>query len=92
MIKPPLRLFQFVALPLFAIPAVLLAQAAAEYALKAAQSPVSASRRVSVAGCQVDSDLLTCLSHSYPRTTVIVLVVVFLLVVRSFYAGAGYSR
>jgi hypothetical protein len=58
-------------------------QAAVEYALKSSGSAVSASGADAAIGvCRVDSTLLTCLSHSYPKTTIIVIVLLALMVMR----------
>ena len=90
MIKPPLGLFRFVALPLIALPADLLAQAAVEYALKSGGSTVSSGSASKIAGCKVDSDLLMCLSQSYPRMSILSAVVILLLIARWLYRHAGY--
>jgi hypothetical protein len=82
-IKRPIRLFQFVALPLFALPLTLLAQAAVEYGLRSAGSAVSATGGVAmIAGCRVDSALLTCLNHSYPATMLLIAGVICLIMAR----------
>ena len=58
-------------------------QAAVEYALKSSGSAVSASGADATIGvCRVDSTLLTCLSHSYPKTTIIVIVLLALMLMR----------
>jgi glucose uptake protein GlcU len=58
-------------------------QAAVEYALKSSGSAVSASGApATIGGCLVDAKLLTCLNHSYPKTTVIVIGLVALMVIR----------
>jgi hypothetical protein len=85
-----LRRLRFVALPFVAVPGILRAQAAVEYALKSAGSAVAASGGSAVAGCKVDSALLSCLSHSYPRTTIPVAVVICLLIVRWLAVHAEY--
>jgi len=90
MIKSPLRLFLYVALPLFAIPITLRAQAAVEYGLKTAGSALSSGGGTAIAGCNVDSTLLTCLSHSYPQTAIILAVVICLLIARWLYGQMGY--
>jgi hypothetical protein len=52
---------------------VAYGQAAVEYALKSSGSAVSGSGApATMGGCRVDSTLLTCLSRSYPTTTIIV--------------------
>ena len=89
--KPLLRLFLFGALPLFALPIDLLAQAAIEYGLKTANSAVSSGGGTTIAGCNVDSALLTCLSHSYPQTALIFAVVICLLIGRWLYGQMGYK-
>jgi hypothetical protein len=85
-----LRLLRFVVLPLLAVPGVLRAQAAVEYALKSAGSAGAASGASAIAGCKVDSALLSCLSHSYPRTTTVVAVLICLMIVRWLAIHARY--
>jgi hypothetical protein len=77
-----LRLLLFVVLPILALPIVLRAQAAVEYALKSGGSAVAGSGVSAIAGCRVDPALLSCLSHSYPRTMTVIAVVICLLIVR----------
>jgi hypothetical protein len=84
------RLLRFVVLPLLAVPGVLRAQAAVEYALKSAGSAVAASGGSAIAGCKVDSTLPSCLSHAYPRTTMVVVVVAALLFLRWLAGGARF--
>jgi hypothetical protein len=91
MIKSPLLLFRFVALPLFALPVTLLAQATVEYALKSGGSAVSAGGATTIALCKVDSALLTCLSDSYPRMTILCAVVIFLLIARWLLSRTGHG-
>jgi hypothetical protein len=79
-----------VVLPLLAVPGVLRAQAAVEYALKSAGSAVAASGGSAIAGCKVDSTLLSCISHSYPRTTIVAVVVATLLFLRWLAGGARF--
>ena len=88
MFKPPF-LVRFAALYLFALPMTLLAQAAVEYALKSAESATGVSGNATLAGCRMDSALLTCLRHAYPQTTILIVVVVCLLIVRWL---AGHAR
>ena len=88
MFKPP-RLLRFAVLYIFALPITLLAQAAVEYALKSAGSAPPVSSNATVAGCRMDSAVLTCLSHVYPQTTILIVVVVCLLIVRWL---AGHAR
>ena len=88
MFKPPF-LGGFAALYLFALPITLLAQGAVEYALKSAGSTAAVSNNATVAGCRMDSAVLTCLSHVYPQTTILIVVVVCLLIVRWL---AGHAR
>jgi hypothetical protein len=90
MVKPPLGLFRFVPLTLMALPDDLLAQAAVEYALKSGGSAVSPGSASEIAGCKVNSDLLICLSHSYPRMSILSAVVIFLLIIRWLNRHAGY--
>jgi hypothetical protein len=89
--KPPFCLFLFVSFTLFAIPITLRAQAAVEYGLKSAGGALSSAGGTSIAGCNVDSALLTCLSHSYPQTAIIIAVVICLLIARWLYGQMGYS-
>ena len=91
MIKRPLRLFQFVALPLFALPVTLLAQAAVEYALRSGGGALSANGGLAtIAGCQVDASLLTCLTHAYPGTMLLIAVTICLIMLRWLSGRAGY--
>lgn len=69
MLPPVFRLVTFF---VFAIPINLLAQAAVEYAARSAGSAILAKGSFAIAGCPVDSALLTCLNHSYPRATILV--------------------
>lgn len=83
------------ALSLFAVPVFLRAQAAVEYAVKSAGSAAFAnggSSGSSIAGCYVDSNLLSCLSHSYPRTTIVAAVLICLFVIRWLAGHAGYGN
>ena len=58
-------------------------QAAVEYALKSAGSAASASGAGAAIGvCRVDSALLKCLSRSYPKTTIIVIGLLTVLIWR----------
>ena len=86
----PSCLLRFAALYVFALPITLLAQAAVEYALKSAGSASAVSGNATLAGCRMDSALLMCLSNAYPQTTILVVVVVCLLVVRWLAGHAGY--
>lgn len=90
MIKRPLHVLRFVALLLFALPAYLLGQAAIEYGLKSAGSALPPGGAAAIAGCRVDSDLLACLSHSYPQTAIIIAAVICLLIGRWLYGQMGY--
>jgi len=58
------------------------AQAAAEYALKSSGSAVSGVANGSIGGCRVDSALFTCLSRSYPKTTIVVIALLTLMILR----------
>jgi hypothetical protein len=94
MIKMPFKLARFTALPLFAFPLTLLGQAAIEYGLKTAGALPGNGSSVggnAIAGCQMDSALLTCLSHSYPRAAILTGVVICLLILR-WLAGATAYR
>ena len=75
-------LHHFAILPLFAFPTVLRGQAAVEYALKSAGSAIEAGGASAIAGCAVNSALLSCLSHAYPRTAILVAVAGCLLIGR----------
>jgi lambda repressor-like predicted transcriptional regulator len=86
-----LRLLRFVVAPLLAIPVVLRGQAAVEYALKSAGSAMAPSGGSAIAGCKVDSTLLSCLGHSYPRTTILIGVVIGLLILRWLARPRGYG-
>jgi len=58
-------------------------QAVAEYALKSSGSAVSASGGVAaIGGCRVDSSLLTCLNRAYPKTTIVVIALLALMLWR----------
>ena len=82
MMKRSLRVFQFVALPLFALPVTVFAQAALEYGLLSGGSSVATSGSfATVAGCKVDAALPTCLNHYYPETTILIAVAIGLIVV-----------
>ena len=85
MIKPSLRAVRIVALFLFALPVSLLGQAAVEYVLKSAGSSIFGSGSPAVAGCPVDSALLMCLSHAYPRATLFAAVVICLMILGWLY-------
>ncbi len=68
---------------------VAYGQAAAEYALQSSRGAVSAAGEdASIGGCTIGSTLLTCLSRSYPRTTILVVgllaVIVWLWVAKMF--------
>ena len=93
MFKPPIfkppGLLRFAALYLFFLPITLLAQAVVEYALKSAGSTTDVSGNATLAGCRMDSTVATCLSHAYPQTTIIVVVVACVLIVRWL---AGMAR
>ena len=75
--------------PLLALPVPLSAQATAEYALKSSGSGVAARCCSDIAGCTVDANILSCLTHSYPQTTGIVIVVLVLFIL---YRLVGRSR
>jgi hypothetical protein len=58
-------------------------QAAAEYALKSSAGALSANGTAAgIGGCKVDTTVLTCLSHSYPKSTIVVIALVVLLIMR----------
>jgi hypothetical protein len=82
MLKPLLRPVALVALVLVALPIGLLAQAAVEYALQSGSSALTHFASSGIAGCNVDSGLMVCLSHSYPRTSSLILGVLCIFAVR----------
>lgn len=86
-----LRPFRFVVVPLLVLPVVLRGQAAVEYALKSAGSAAAAGGGSAIAGCQVNSTLLSCLGHSYPRTAILIGVVIGLLILRWLARPKGYG-
>lgn len=60
-----------------------LGQAAVEYALKSSQSTLSGGGSGTIiAGCKVDSTVVACLSRSYPKTTIIVIALLTLVIWR----------
>jgi hypothetical protein len=81
MTKVPLKQVRFAAAAVLVSPLILRGQAAAEYALKSAQS-LSVDGSATIAGCPVNTTLLTCLHHSYPRTTLLAVAVLCLVIVR----------
>jgi hypothetical protein len=67
------------------LPAML--QASVEYALKASGSAVSQGGGNAYIGtCRVDGTVLSCLEHSYPRTSAVVVVVLCLFALRVLFA------
>ncbi len=65
-------------------------QAAVEYALKSAGSAVSGSGTgAAIGGCRVDSTVLTCLSRSYPKTFIIVIGI--LVVILLWWLAKAYT-
>ncbi len=67
----------------FVVAPVAWAQAAAEYALQSSRGALSASGTdAAIAGCSVDASLLTCLSRSYPKTTIVVASLLTLAILR----------
>ena len=92
MLKP--RQFRSGLLLVLTLPAQLMAQAAAEYALRSAGSAAAAGAPAVdsgayIAGCSVNSTLFTCLNHSYPRGTIVVAALLFVFILRWF---SGFSR
>ena len=79
------------ALTLFVLPIGLFAQAIVEYALKSASSTLSQATGYGIAGCYVDSALFTCLGRQYPRTAILVVGVLGLLIL-SWLAGLARNR
>ncbi len=58
-------------------------QAAAEYAARSTGSAISASGGdAAIGGCVVGSTLLTCLSRSYPKTTIVVIGLLVVMIFR----------
>ena len=58
-------------------------QAAVEYALKSSGSAVSASGEdATIGGCRVDSTVMTCLSRSYPKATILVIGLITVMILR----------
>jgi hypothetical protein len=82
MLKPLLRPVALVAFILFTPPVGLFAQAAVEYALQSGSRALTHIASSGIAGCDVDSRLLVCLSHSYPRTAILIVGVLCLFAVR----------
>jgi hypothetical protein len=78
-----LRAIRFRLPALFAVPAIIRAQAAVEYAARAGSGSIASSVNATIAGCPVDSALASCLGHSYPRTLLAIAAFVTLLLVRS---------
>jgi len=77
------NLSRFAALPLLAFPLSLLGQAGIEYALKSGGTPPGTANGAAViAGCRVDSTLLTCLTDSYPQGTLAAGAAMVILAVR----------
>jgi hypothetical protein len=76
-----LRLVPCVALASLVLPVVLRAQAMTEYAIQSGGAATAQGGGWSVAGCKLDSTVLSCLNHSYPRTTIGVAVVAGLLII-----------
>ena len=76
------RSFGTLVLTLIAFPIGLFAQAALEYGLRSGTSLFTQPKTYAVAGCNVDSTVLGCLSHYYPRTALVVAGAICLLIVR----------
>lgn len=58
-------------------------QAAVEYALKSSGGAVGAAgANAAIGSCRVDSTLLTCLSHTYRKTTIIVIGLLVIMILR----------
>jgi hypothetical protein len=86
----PARLMRLSAWVPFCFPINLAAQAAAEYGLKSTGSVISSSTAPAIAGCRVDSNLISCLSNSYPRTSIVLAIAVGILILRWLLVQAGY--
>jgi hypothetical protein len=86
MMKLRFRRLGFVVLLLSGMRVPLLAQAAAEYALKTAGG-LSSGGSSSIGGCVVDAALVTCLSHAYPRAAIVGAVGAGLLMLRLLAGG-----
>ncbi len=67
-------------------------QAAVEYALKSSGGAVAASSSAAIGGCKVDATLLSCLSRLYPKTTIVVVGLLLLLVLRWLFKWYGSRR
>jgi hypothetical protein len=61
-----------------------------EYAVKSGTGALAANGGSSIAGCNVDATLLSCLSRSYPRAMIVVTVVACLLIVRWLAGHSGH--
>jgi hypothetical protein len=86
------RLPWFVALPLLTSPLNVMGQAGLEYALKGgAALPGVGEMGSAIAGCHVDSALLTCLTDSYPRAAIVVGIVVGLLAMRALFGNMVFK-
>jgi hypothetical protein len=86
----PPKPVRFAITALLASPLTLPGQAAVEYALRSANS-VSLDSSATIAGCPVDSALLTCLNHAYPRATLLVAgAAIFFIIVRWLTGSASY--
>ena len=85
------RLVRFGTLAVFALPVNLFAQAIVEYALKTAGSAVSGNSGPAIAGCAMNSSLLTCLRDTYPRAMTVCAVVIGLFILRWLAGCIGYG-
>jgi hypothetical protein len=90
MTKAMLLMVRLGVLSFFAFPLTLFGQAAIEYAMKTGTS-LPTGERTAIAGCQVDSALLTCLGHAHPRGAILGGAVLLFLLVR-WLGGSGAFR
>jgi len=82
-------LARLVGLLFLALPLTLFGQAGIEYALKTGSS-VAAPGGSAIAGCPVDSALLSCLGHAYPRAAIVGGIVVLSLILRWLAGSAAF--
>jgi hypothetical protein len=92
MTKASLRAAGLMVLLSGAFPFTLRGQAAMEYAVQTGKS-VSTSNGAVVAGCQVDSELLSCLGRTYPQGAIVAVVIILFMLLwwfaRSTAHGSG---
>jgi hypothetical protein len=77
----------------WAFAAALRAQAAVEYAAKTAGGALTGQGQAAgIAGCRIDSNVLSCLAHSYPRAVTATVVGLCLLVFFKLVSGSRHAR